>query len=404
MAMEPKDMTREELVRKVEALQALIERLEQENKDLKHNQPASQSLYLEAVVNSSPSAIITLDADYRITMCNAGAEALFGYTEEEMKGKNIDDLIAGEESLPEARCFTEQAVSGQEVHQTEAIRYRKDGTPVSVMLAGAPIIVENKLVGAVAVYTDIRPIKKMQHKIEKYSEELEAKIEELKQANEELSYYTYAVAHDLRAPLRALINYTRFFQEDCSDNLDELGQEYLQALSENARYMEQLIVDLLEYSRIGQTPIKTSEVNIKHLLALIIDEVKPAENAKIIIPNNLPIINTNELLLKQIFSNLIANALKFNQSEIPKVTIQYVEHTDRWEFSISDNGIGIENEYLERIFGMFQRLHTQEEYEGTGIGLAIVEKALKTLGGSIRVSSIPQEGSRFTFTIPKPDA
>jgi PAS domain S-box-containing protein len=398
-----KSKTKKELVDEQVKLRRRITELEKLESHRKKAEMENEErrLYLQAVLANAPDAIITMDAQHKIIMCNQVAEKLFGYSKKEMIGKDIDDLIASADKFEEAKLYSKQVLAGENIPTIETVRYRKDGAPVDVVMAGSPILIGNELVGAVAVYTDITKRKQMEVEIKKYSLELEHKIEELRKVNDELSQYTYAVSHDLRAPLRALNNYCRFLQEDCSDSLDDIGQEYVQAIAENAWYMEELVTDLLEYSRIGRTRPKITNVSVGKLLARLVAQLHPDEDVEITLPKEDIIIPAYEVPMEQIFSNLLSNALKFNQSQKPHISLEYKEIGDAWEFSVRDNGIGIESRHFDKIFGIFQRLHTQEEYEGTGIGLAIVKKAVEQHGGTIWVESTPGKGSIFTFTLPK---
>lgn len=165
--------------------------------------------------------------------------------------------------------------------------------------------------------------------------------------------------------------------------------------------MEELVTDLLEYSIIGRTRPKITNVNVGKLLSRLVSQLHPDENLEITLPKEDIIIQANEIQLEQIFSNLLSNALKFNKSDNPHISVGYKETNNTWGFSIKDNGIGISPKYFDKIFGIFQRLHTQEEYEGTGIGLAIVKKAVEQHSGTIWVESTPGKASIFTFTLPK---
>lgn len=398
-----KTKTKSELEKELIKLRRKITELEKSETQSKQAELENEErrLYLQAVLTNAPDAIITMNAKHKTIMCNQGAEELFGYSCDEMIGNDIDDLIAGADKFEEARDYSKLVLDGKNVSTTESVRYRKDGSPVEVMVAGSPIFIDNKLVGAVAVYTDITDLKRMKYEIEEYSQELEHKVEQLQKLNEELSQYTYAVSHDLRAPLRALINYSRFLQEDFGDKLNEIGEDYIQSIAENALYMEELVVDLLEYSRIGRIKPKTNEVDLGKLLDNIISKLHPGDNVQIILPPKLPIIQGSELHLEQIFSNLLSNAFKFNMTLKPQITVECLDKGNVWEFAVRDNGIGIDPKYFDKIFRIFQRLHTQEEYEGTGIGLAIVKKAIEEQGGTVWVVSAPNKGSVFSFTLPK---
>lgn len=231
---------------------------------------------------------------------------------------------------------------------------------------------------------------------------LALKAEELARSNSELEEFAYVVSHDLRAPLRAMKNYGLFLQEDCTDQLDEFGLDYVAGIIESAQHMDQLVLDLLEYSRIGRMTDKLEQVNINELLERVITNFDLRREAEIRLTPDAPTVQAYSVRLEQIFANLLSNAVKFRaQSQSPIISISWRDLGDRWAFSVSDNGIGISEKYREKIFGIFQRLHTQEEYEGTGVGLAIVKKAVHAHGGDIQLTSKLGEGSTFTFTLPK---
>jgi len=229
-----------------------------------------------------------------------------------------------------------------------------------------------------------------------------ARTAQLESANKELEAFSYSVAHDLRAPLRALKNYSQFLQEDCSEQLAEIGREYVQGIAESADQMDRLVTDLLNYARIGRQKTKMTLVPMGELLEQIAARLHLREHAQVSFPTDAPIIQGREVQLEQIFANLLNNAYKYRRKEsVAVITVAWADRGEAWEFSVNDNGIGIRPQHFEKIFGLFQRLHTQEEYEGTGIGLAIVKKAVEEHGGRVQVQSTLGEGSMFTVIIPK---
>ena len=358
-------------------------------------------LYLEAVLANAPDAIITMDSHHKIIMCNQVAEKIFKYSRDEMIGQDIDELIAGNDQFDEAKTYSKEVLNGKNIPIREGVRYRKDGVPIDLIIAGSPIFIDDKLVGAVAVYTDITAIKRMENEIEEYSKELEQKIEELGKVNEELSHYIYAVSHDLRAPLRAVNNYTRFLKEDCSNSLGNTGHEYVNCIEENIKYMGELVEDLTEYSRIGKIKPKMEGVDFNKFINFLISKLNLGKNIEVTLPEKNIIIQASRKRLEQIFSNLFSNAIKFNNSKKPCIIVDCKDTADAWEFSVCDNGIGIDPKYFNKIFNVFQRLHTQEEFMGTGMGLAIVKRAVEEYKGKIWVQSKPGKGSTFMFTFSK---
>lgn len=216
----------------------------------------------------------------------------------------------------------------------------------------------------------------------------------------ELDDYAQVVSHDLRAPLRALNSYAQFLLEDFDAEIDDDGKEYLQGIQDSAKQMNALISDLLKYAQIGRTNIELSRVNLRDIIEKASSNLELTDHLHI--PNDMPVIQGYAVPLEQIFQNLLSNAAKFVQpGQSPEITIAWAAHGRYYEFTVSDNGIGIQEKNLAKIFDVFHRLHTQEEFEGTGIGLAIAKKAVEKHGGKIKVSSKRGQGSIFTFTIPK---
>ncbi len=237
--------------------------------------------------------------------------------------------------------------------------------------------------------------------------EAERKLEQLttdlKRSNQELETFAYVAAHDLQEPLRAVTGYTQLLVDEYQDRLDETALEYMDLVADGATRMQQLIQDLLAYSRVssrGQefTPV---DVNIVLHQALKNLQVAIAESNANISHDPLPTIAGDKTQLVQLFQNLIGNAIKFRQKEPPQVHIAGELKEGDWLFSVQDNGIGIKSQYLDRIFEIFKRLHTRREFPGTGIGLAICKKIVERHQGRIWAESQLGEGTTFYFTIPE---
>nr|QNO52789.1 methanogenesis regulatory histidine kinase FilI [Methanosarcinales archaeon ANME-1 ERB6] len=239
------------------------------------------------------------------------------------------------------------------------------------------------------------------------------RAKELERAKRDLEDIIFMASHDLKGPLRTIQGFCTIFEDEYADKIDEKGRKYLDIVRKAAERMNALIEDLLNLSRIGRKfEVKTVDLNE------LIDEIKSDLWARFrerggegeVVAEELPTISTQRVWMKGLFMNLIDNGLKFNRSEKPRVEVSYEERErekrkgegkeKEYLFKIKDNGIGIEEEYLSRIFNLSERLHPQE-YEGTGFGLNICQKIVDKLGGNIRVSSKPAEGSTFFFTIPE---
>ena len=262
---------------------------------------------------------------------------------------------------------------------------------------------ERSLINAISErLARIIELKQASEYLKQAHQELSAKTAELKEANAELSQYAYVVSHDLKAPLRAINNYVSFLHEDLGPTLEGEHKEYLAALGRAVQEANELVQGLLEFSHIGQSGFSFESIPAGTFLKELIDSLALPTNVKITMADDWPTIEADAVLLRQVFQNLIENAVKFNDSAEISIELGWHQRSDgRYEFLVSDNGIGVEPPYHEQIFQVFERLHTRMDYKGTGIGLAIVKKAVSILGGSIRIESKPGEGSTFFITLPK---
>ncbi len=237
-------------------------------------------------------------------------------------------------------------------------------------------------------------------------EALKERSGQLEGANKELEAFTYSVSHDLRAPLRAIQGFAQIIVRRHRTSLNEEGQHYFDNIVEASDQMSKLIEDLLTYSRLGRQAVHFKPVSLEDLLAEVVDNLAARvteADAYFSLPSsdNLPVIHGNRTLLSQIFTNLLDNALNYRRPEIPlRVALTCQTEADYSVIRVTDNGIGIPPEFHEKIFTIFQRLHSQEECPGTGIGLAIVKKSVELLGGRIWVESVVGEGSTFCVKLP----
>jgi len=226
-------------------------------------------------------------------------------------------------------------------------------------------------------------------------------IHKLEISNKELEQFAYVSSHDLKEPLRMITSFLQLLQRRYADDLDEDANDFINYAVEGAKRLDMMINDLLKYSRIGSKEREFKYVYSEKIVETVLTNLKTLINNKnaIVTYDSLPIIYANEYQMIQLFQNLISNAIKYNNN-IPKVHISVVKKDKEYVFSIKDNGIGIDEDHLERIFTIFQRLHTREQYDGTGIGLAISLRILQQHGGKIWAESKPGKGSTFNFSIP----
>jgi PAS domain S-box-containing protein len=359
---------------------------------------------LHSLFDMAPDGILTLNLKGYITSANRAYYELTGYTEEEIIGKNFTKLgIIKLFYVPRYLKMLGSIVKGKVPETFEFPYLTKNGenrwgeARVNLVKVG---MFEREII---ALLRDVTERKEYENRQKELVEELEKSNNELERSNSELKDFTYAVSHDLKAPLRAVEAFAGFLIEDYAENLDETGKGYLTRMKDASIRMKTFIDDLLSLSRVGRMYTEIELVDLEKLVEEIrLDFETQLEEGKVeIISSGLPSISTQRIWIKQLFSNLISNGLKFNKSKIPKVWVGYKEQGDYHLFSVKDNGIGIEEVHQEKIFKIFQRLHSEDEYPGTGAGLTICKKIVETLGGSIWVESKLGKGSTFYFTIPK---
>ncbi len=250
---------------------------------------------------------------------------------------------------------------------------------------------------------------KIEIELQKSQENLEEKVKErtkaLEQSNKELKQFAYIASHDLKEPLRMITSFLQLLERRYTDKLDQDANEFIGFAVEGAKRLNEMINDLLEFSKVTRKKIDCSKVDINKVLEQTKMNLKYAidtENAKINY-NILPTIYGDEILIELLFRNIISNAIKYHSNETPKIDIMDTKQSNQHLFAIKDNGIGMSPEHLERIFTIFQRLHTKDEYEGTGIGLAIAQKIVIQHGGKIWAESELGKGTTFYFTLPIKD-
>jgi light-regulated signal transduction histidine kinase (bacteriophytochrome) len=227
--------------------------------------------------------------------------------------------------------------------------------------------------------------------------------EELKRSNSELEQFAYVASHDLQEPLRMVSSYTQLLVRRYGEKFDGDSREFMGYIVDGAARMKQLIEDLLAYSRVGTRGKDFREVPVEEALQRAVANLRAAiqETSAAVTWDALPTVLADDTQLTQLFQNLIGNALKFRSASVPRIHVFVANNEPAWHFMVRDNGIGIEPQYFERIFMVFQRLHNKADYPGTGIGLAICKKVVERHGGRIWVESRPGDGSAFHFTLPK---
>lgn len=381
---------------------AMAEELTRSMRDIEQAQQKFKGL-----LESAPDAIVIMCAKGKIQLVNKQCEYIFGYQKDELIGYNVELL------LPERFRAT-----GQEqprliydfpgVRSTdiglEVLGRRKNGEEFPVEISLSPLETEEGLLVTAAI-RDISEKKRLEKEIREANVTLEKKVQqrtaELESKNKELEQFAYVASHDLQEPLRTTSSFVELLRKQYHGRLDENADRYIDYVIQASDRMKTLIKDLLDYSRIGrEKQFEPVDCNIAfaEVVADLAEVIK--ENHAEIIAGELPVVNAFPTELKLLFQNLLSNSIKFKKPGIaPHIEISTTRETGHWHFRISDNGIGIDKQYQQRIFIIFQRLHNRSVYEGSGIGLAHCKKIVELHGGKIWVESEAGKGSTFHFTL-----
>ena len=390
----------EELKSKMKNLEETKQRLELGTEDLTRAQEANLNMmedleesktYIENVIANFLDTLIVINIDRTIRTVNRVALGLLGYKQEgELVGRHIR-IVFDEENILNIVFEKGEARNYELSYKT------KDNCLIPMLFSGSLMQdKEGNSIGIVGIAKDISERKKMEETLRDYTK----KTEEI---NKELDDFTYIISHDLKEPLRSIDAFSKFIADDYKDKLDEQGRFYIERVRMNASRMQKLIEDLLEISRIERKKNILEEVEAEEL----IEEVKlrmevriKEKNVQITIRDKLPRVYCDRVRLTEVFANLISNAIKFNDKPMPLIEIGSSEKEGFYEFYVKDNGPGIEEQYFDKIFEIFQRLGKREDNEGTGAGLTIVKKIVQMHKGKIWVESKVGEGTIFRFTIP----
>jgi PAS domain S-box-containing protein len=334
-------------------------------------------------------AIFMLDPSGHVLTWNAGAKRIKGYSFDEIKGKHFSVFYPQEQVRADKPQQALEMALATGRFEEDGIRLRKDGSSFWANVLITPVYDgSDKLRGFAKVTKDI-------------TERRKADLE-VNRSNLALEQFAYVAAHDLQEPLRTVVSYLGLLEERYQGKLDEKADKYIRNAVHGARRMQQLIADLLSYSRISTRAQKFEAVDCEKLLAAVVNDLQTSieESGAQIINGPLPTVLADQRQLSQVFQNLIANSIKYRRSEPPKIEISAEQSGSNWLFSFKDNGIGFEMKYAERIFLVFQRLHGRTQYSGSGIGLGICQRVIERLGGTIWATGESGQGATFQFTIP----
>jgi PAS domain S-box-containing protein len=367
----------------------------------------SEERFSTVFINSPAWITLVHIPSGKMINANTAWEKLTGYKQEEALGKSPVELGIYEQGLWDS--IVKEVIDNGSVKNHETYSRNKKGE-LRILLVSREIITIREEKHILSMGIDITERKKNEEEIVKLNDELEQRVirrtSELAIANKELESFSYTISHDLRAPLRAIYGFSQILAGRHSESLNEEGKKYMKYIVQASERMEQLINDLLNYSRLGRKSVKLRLIKLHEVLNDIKSDFQTEldnTGATLKITNELPEIYGDDTLLRQIFTNLLGNAIKYRKTDTALViSVSYESIEGGYILKVNDNGIGIAKEYWGKIFNVFQRLHSEEKYPGTGIGLATVKKAVTLLGGTIYVDSTVGTGSSFVIEIHNP--
>jgi PAS domain S-box-containing protein len=367
-----------------------------------------QKELLEVTLSSIGDGVIAIDVEGRVTFFNRVAQLLTACRPEDTLGRPVDEILRLERSIDGARAENPGLIAIRERRVVDpasgTVLVGHDGKRTYVDANGAPTFdSQGRLVGSVLVLHDVTERERAQRK-------LRQRTEELARSNRDLEQFAYVASHDLQEPLRAVAGPLQLLQRRYEGKIDARADEFIGHAVDGATRMQTLIDDLLSYSRVGRLEDPKQTVQVGEVLELALKNLAVIiqETGAQITHDALPTVQGIPSQLALLFQNLISNAVKFRKKDRPvRIHIGAQRHGDEWRISVADNGIGIAEQYFERIFVIFQRLHTRRDYPGTGLGLALCKRIVEHHGGKIWLESKPDEGTTFFFTLaraPRADA
>lgn len=356
--------------------------------------------YVATTVKQSHDAIYIHNHEGRIISWNEGAERIYGYSESEALNMKIWNVIP-EYLLAETQQIIGQIIQGKKVEFLETKRISKHGKIIDMLFSASVINDPGNQQNSIAITErDITQQKIADERIRDLNADLKTNVEQLEVTNRELESFSYSVSHDLRAPLRVLDGNCSILLEDYGDKFDEEGRQRLGTIQQNVNKMNNLIDSLLKLSKLGRKKVEKSVIDVTKLVQGLIREVDNSGSAEIKMTSLIP-ARADAALLSQVWVNLLSNAIKYSsKTENPQVEIGSNNHGNEIVYYVKDNGAGFNMQYADRLFGVFQRLHRESDFEGTGIGLAIVHRIIDQHGGRVWAEGKVNEGATFYFSLP----
>ena len=347
------------------------------------------------ILESIGDAFFATDKNWIVTYWNNSAEKIFNIPRIEVLGKSIWEVFADIIDTPFYNTIKESAEENKAQH-FEAW-YEKQGAWHDVNVYPS----EN---GISVLLKDVTERKNSEFQMNQLNLSLQRQAKELAISNAELEQFAYVASHDLQEPLRMITGFLKQFDKKYGETIDEAGRKYIEFAVDGSKKMRQIIHDLLDFSRVGRTEDKIEKVDLQDIVKDIrgIYRRQILDKKITINSSELPALHTFKAPIRQVFQNLVSNGIKYQKpGHLPVIDICHLEKDTYWEFSIKDNGIGINKEFFDKIFIIFKRLHDKEVYPGTGMGLAVTKKIIENMGGKIWVESEEGMGSTFYFTVLK---
>ena len=405
-AVRAKKISDDELGLLTDAFNQMLVRIEKQTEALSESEERMRS-----VLNSAMSAVIVMDVDGKILDWNSRAEKMFGWSREEAITRDLAETIIPH-NLRDAHKFGLKhylATGEAKVFNKliEIVGLHREGREFPVELSISRVKT-NDIVTFCGFVTDITERKRAEEEIKRFNHQLEQMVQErtheLELANKELESFSYSVSHDLRAPLRAIHGYMNIFSEEYSSKFDDEARRLTTIIMNNTQKMGRLIDDLLAFSQLGRKELIKTQTSMSHMVSTICEEQKRMDEERKIefIIRPLPPAYADVVTIRQLWINLISNAVKYTRHK-PEAIIEIGadETDDEIFYHVKDNGAGFDMRYYDKLFGVFQRLHSQKEFEGTGVGLAIVQRIASRHGGRVWAEAKPNEGATFYFSLKK---